>query len=102
MLSKGALSFCFISLLHIADQATRRFCKNCSDAELYPRAARIGKSIEGFIPITSSDTLTLVLDALSSLLVVQHGTWVTVELAQTLVPAVLSVYAKGAQGTRPP
>ena len=76
----------------------RRFCKNCSDSEVFPRAARICKNIEGFIPITSSDTLTLVLDALSALLLVHQGAWLTVELAGTIVPAVLSVWVKGVQG----
>jgi importin-9 len=75
------------------------FCKNCSDSEVFPRAPRICKSIEGFIPITSSDTLTLVLDALSTLLLVHRGTWLTIELVETLVPAVLNVWSKGVQGT---
>ena len=75
------------------------FCKNCSDSEVFPRASRICKSIEGFIPVTSSDTLTLVLDALSVLLLVHRGSWLTVELAETVVPAVLNVWGKGVQGT---
>lgn len=76
-----------------------RFCKNCAETEVTPRVPRICKSIEGFIPITASDTLTLVLDALSALLLAQRGTWLSVELAETLVPAVLNVWAKGVQGT---
>ncbi|GJE89716.1 ARM repeat-containing protein [Phanerochaete sordida] len=80
-----------------AIRAVQGFCKNCSDSEVFPRASRICKSIEGFIPITSSDTLTLVLDALSALLLVHRGTWLTVELADTTVSAVLNVWVKGVQ-----
>ncbi|KIP03840.1 hypothetical protein PHLGIDRAFT_31632 [Phlebiopsis gigantea 11061_1 CR5-6] len=78
-------------------RAVQGFCKNCAETEVVPRAPRICKSIESFIPITASDTLTLVLDALSTLLLVQRGTWLTVELAEALVPSVLNVWAKGAQ-----
>ena len=85
----------------IINIAGPRFCKNCAETEVAPRAPRICKSIESFIPITASDTLTLVLDALSTLLLVQRGTWLTVDLAEALVPAVLNVWAKGAQGTLP-
>lgn len=80
-----------------AIRAVQGFCKNCSDSEVFPRASRICKSIEGFIPVTSSDTLTLVLDALSVLLLVHRGSWLTVELAETVVPAVLNVWGKGVQ-----
>ena len=38
------------------------FCKNCAETEVAPRAPRICRSIESFILITASDTLTLVLD----------------------------------------
>lgn len=49
--------------------------------------------------MTTSDTLTLVLDALSTLLRVHSGAWLTVELADTLVPAVLNLWTRNAQGT---
>jgi hypothetical protein len=63
-----------------------------------PRAARICKSVEAFLPITTSDTLSLVLDALSTVTQVNKGSWLTPRLAESLVPALLNTWVKNVQG----
>ncbi|KAI0347862.1 ARM repeat-containing protein [Trametopsis cervina] len=80
-----------------AIRAIRNFCTECPDTAIVPRAAQISKNIEIFLPIVTSDTLSLVLDALSALVRVQKGSWLTPQLVETLVPAILNTWVKNVQ-----
>ncbi|THG95659.1 hypothetical protein EW026_g6034 [Hermanssonia centrifuga] len=71
--------------------AAKGFCKNSGVSTVVPRAPRICKCIEGFVQITTADTLTLIQETLSALLSVQEGQWMTVQLAESLIPATLNV-----------
>ena len=60
-------------------------------------AARIAKDIGPFLPVTSEDTLTLVLETLAVVVQIDDGKWITEELARALVVAVLEVWIWGSR-----
>ncbi|KAF8167572.1 armadillo-type protein [Crassisporium funariophilum] len=76
-----------------AVKAVHNFCQGGDDSALVPFAPRIAKDLAPFLLTTSEDTLSLVLETLSVVIEVQ-GTWLTAELAGSLVNASLEVWNK--------
>ncbi|KAI0325407.1 ARM repeat-containing protein [Cubamyces sp. BRFM 1775] len=77
-----------------AVKAIHNFCQNIDDAVAVPMAPRIAKDIGPFLPVTSEDTLTLVLETLAVVVQIDDGKWVTEDLARSIVAAVLDVWMK--------
>jgi hypothetical protein len=73
------------------------FCQNIAHSSLGPLAPRIAKDLGPFLLVTSEDTLTLVLEALSVVIEIE-GDWMTTQLAGDLVTAVLDVWTKNVKG----
>lgn len=73
------------------------FCQNIAHSSLGPLAPRIAKDLGPFLLVTSEDTLTLVLEALSVVVEIE-GDWMTAQLAGDLVTAVLDVWMKNVKG----
>lgn len=59
---------------------------------------RIARDLGPFLLITSDDTLSLVLETLSVVVEVDGSKWLIPELANTLVLAILEVWAKNNKG----
>lgn len=74
--------------------AYRSFCQNVDDAVAVPLAPRIAKDIGPFLPVTSEDTLTLVLETLAVVVQIDDGKWITEDLARAIVLAILDVWMK--------
>ena len=70
------------------------FCQNIDDSVAVPYAPRIAKDIGPFLPVTSEDTLTLVLETLAVVVQIDDGKWITEDLARALVVAILDVWMK--------
>lgn len=68
------------------------------DDVLTPVAPTIAKDLGPFLMLTSEDTLSLVLETLSSVVEVGNGSWVTPELAESLVTAMLHVWGLNNKG----
>ncbi|KAH9923163.1 armadillo-type protein [Epithele typhae] len=81
-----------------AVKAIHNFCQNIDDAVSVHMAARIAKDIGPFLAVTSEDTLTLVLETLAVVVQIDDGKWITKDLAQALVAAVLDVWMKNNKG----
>ncbi|KAF8079173.1 armadillo-type protein [Lyophyllum atratum] len=77
-----------------AVKAIHNFCQGGEDSALVNFVPRIAKDLGPFLFVTSDDTLSLVLETLSVVLEVEKGKWITVELADSLVLAVLEVWNK--------
>ena len=73
------------------------FCQDITHSSLRPLAPRIAKDLGPFLLITSEDTLSLVLEALSVVVEIE-GDWITPQLAGDLVTAVLDVWRKNVKG----
>lgn len=69
-----------------------------SDSLLVSVAPRIAQDIGPLLLVTSEDTLTLVLETLSVVVDIEKAKWVTVELAHSIVEAVLQVWVKFNKG----
>ena len=69
------------------------------DSVLLPVAFRITKDLGPFLLATTEDTLSLVLETLSSVLDIGKGTWITSELAEQIVAATLQVWINNNKGT---
>ena len=74
------------------------FCQGADDSALTPFAPRIAKDLGPFLLATTEDTLSLVLETLSVVIEVGGSTWLTPELASSLVVAVLEVWMKNTKG----
>ncbi|RDX47886.1 ARM repeat-containing protein [Lentinus brumalis] len=77
-----------------AVKAIHNFCQNVDDPVALPFAPRIAKDIGPFLPVTSEDTLTLVLETLAVIVQIDNGKWITEDLARALVTAILEVWMK--------
>ncbi|KAI0721417.1 ARM repeat-containing protein [Cerioporus squamosus] len=77
-----------------AVKAIHNFCQNVDDPVALPFAPRIAKDIGPFLPVTSEDTLTLVLETLAVIVQIDDGKWITEDLARALVTAILEVWMK--------
>ncbi|RPD64798.1 ARM repeat-containing protein [Lentinus tigrinus ALCF2SS1-6] len=77
-----------------AVKAIHNFCQNVDDPVSLPFAPRIAKDIGPFLPVTSEDTLTLVLETLAVIVQIDDGKWITEDLARALVSAILEVWMK--------
>lgn len=65
---------------------------------LMPVAFRIAKDLGPFLLLTTEDTLSLVLETLSSIMSLGKATWITPELAEQLSTAMLEVWVKNNRG----
>ncbi|KAI5998077.1 armadillo-type protein [Pisolithus albus] len=77
-----------------AVKAIHNFCEGAEDSAVRPFAPRITQDLGPFLLVTTEDTLSLVLEAMSVVLEVDKGSWLSQDLASTLVIAVLEVWAK--------
>ncbi|KAJ7610789.1 armadillo-type protein [Roridomyces roridus] len=77
-----------------AVRAIHNFFQGGDASALSPFAPRIAKDLGPFLLVTSDDTLSLVLETLSAVLQVDKGSWLTIELANSLVLAILEVWTK--------
>ena len=59
---------------------------------MVPFVARIAKDLGPFLLDTSDDALSLVLETMSVVVQVDDGKWLTTDLAQSLVVALLDVW----------
>ena len=60
--------------------------------------SRIAQDLGPFLLVTTEDTLSLVLETMSVVLDVGSGQWLTTDLANSLVLAVLEVWGKNNKG----
>ncbi|KAI0726869.1 ARM repeat-containing protein [Fomitopsis betulina] len=77
-----------------AVKAVLNFCKDISDSLLEPVAPRIAMAVGPFLSVTSEDTLSLVLEALLTIVEIRKCAWMTQDLATSLVSAVLDIWTK--------
>ncbi|KAJ6575462.1 armadillo-type protein [Mycena capillaripes] len=77
-----------------AVRAVHNFFQGGDGSTLSPFAPRIAKDLGPFLLMTSDDTLSLVLETLSVVVQVDKGRWLTIELADSLVHAILEVWTK--------
>ncbi|EPS97853.1 hypothetical protein FOMPIDRAFT_1037743 [Fomitopsis schrenkii] len=77
-----------------AVKAVLNFCKDISDGLLEPVAPIIARAVGPFLSVTSEDTLSLVLEALLTILEIRECAWMTQDLATSLVSAVLDIWMK--------
>ncbi|KAI6012635.1 armadillo-type protein [Pisolithus orientalis] len=77
-----------------AVKAIHNFCEGAEDSAVRPFAPRITQDLGPFLLVTTEDTLSLVLEAMSVVLDVDKGSWLSQDLANSLVIAVLEVWAK--------
>ncbi|KAJ7459076.1 armadillo-type protein [Mycena galericulata] len=77
-----------------AVRAVHNFFQGGDVSTLSPFAPRIAKDLGPFLLITSDDTLSLVLETLSVVVQVDKGSWLTTESADSMVAAILEVWAK--------
>ncbi|PFH48408.1 hypothetical protein AMATHDRAFT_65585 [Amanita thiersii Skay4041] len=75
-----------------AVKAVHNFCQEGNESLLLPYASRIAKDLCPFLPITNEDTLLLVLETISSVLEIDKAKWLDIELANSLVYAILQVW----------
>jgi hypothetical protein len=78
------------------------FCLGGDESALIAFVPRIAKDLGPFMFMTSDDTLSLVLETLSVIAQVDKGSWMTTELADSLVLAVLDVWNKNNKGAAVP
>lgn len=74
------------------------FCQGGEESAIEPFVVRIAKDLGPFLMMTSEDTLTLVLETLSVILQVAKGSWVTPDLADSIVIAMIEVWSKNNKG----
>ncbi|KAG5349551.1 hypothetical protein C0989_003209 [Termitomyces sp. Mn162] len=77
-----------------AVKAVHNFFQGDAEFSLAILAPRVTKGLGPFLYITSEDTLSLVLETLSVVLEVEKAKWLTVEMADSLVLALLEVWNK--------
>ena len=65
---------------------------------MVPFVARIAKDLGPFLLDTSDDALSLVLETMSVVVQVDDGKWLTTDLAQSLVVALLDVWKNNNKG----
>ncbi|KAI5119706.1 hypothetical protein M0805_001421 [Coniferiporia weirii] len=75
-----------------AVKAIQNFASGMDDSVILPVAFRVAKDLGPFLLVTTEDTLSLVLETLSSVVDIGKGTWITPELAEQLVTAMLQVW----------
>jgi len=74
------------------------FCSVPSDKSIAPLAPRIVAALAPFMSSVTEDALALVLEALSTVTQVDDGSWLTPELATTIVQMLLSTYERNVNG----
>ncbi|KAH7915756.1 armadillo-type protein [Hygrophoropsis aurantiaca] len=78
-----------------AVKAVHNFCQGSGDDKaIAPFVSHIAQDLGPFLLLTTEDALSLVLETMSVLLDVEKGKWLTNDLANSLVLAVLEVWAK--------
>jgi len=74
------------------------FCQGGEDSALTSFASRIAQDLGPLLLVASEDTLSLILETLSVVLEVDQGKWLSPELADSLVSALLDVWGKNNKG----
>ncbi|KAG6380709.1 armadillo-type protein [Boletus reticuloceps] len=77
-----------------AVKAVHNFCQGAEDSALKPYVSRIAQDLGPFLLLTTEDTLSLVLSTMSVVLDVDKASWLTTDLASSLVLATLEVWTK--------
>ncbi|KAG2136547.1 armadillo-type protein, partial [Suillus bovinus] len=77
-----------------AVKAIHNFCEGAEDSAIMPFVSRIAQDLGPFLLVTTEDTLSLVLETMSVVLDVNRAQWLTTDLSNSLVLAVLEVWAK--------
>ncbi|KAK7063933.1 ARM repeat-containing protein [Favolaschia claudopus] len=77
-----------------AVRAVHNFFQNGDASTLAPFAPRIAKDLGPFLLVTSEETLSLVLETLSVVVGVDKGSWISPDIADSLVLATLEVWTK--------
>jgi hypothetical protein len=77
----------------------RSFCQGGEDSALTPFASRIAQDLGPLLFVASEDTLSLILETLSVVLEVNQGKWLSAELGDSLVSALLEVWSKNNKGS---
>ncbi|KXN85718.1 Importin-9 [Leucoagaricus sp. SymC.cos] len=77
-----------------AIKAVHNFFQGGEDGALAPFAPRIAKDLGPFLSGATEDTLSLVLETLSVVVEVDKGSWVTPDIASSLIQAILDVWHK--------
>ncbi|KAA1471630.1 ARM repeat-containing protein [Dentipellis sp. KUC8613] len=77
-----------------AVKAIHNFCEGIEDSALVSVAPRITRDLGPFLLQTTEDTLSLVLETLGVVVAVDGSKWLTVDLANDLVLALLEVWTK--------
>ncbi|KIM47710.1 hypothetical protein M413DRAFT_62252 [Hebeloma cylindrosporum] len=77
-----------------AVKAIHNFCQGGEDSALTSFASRIAQDLGPLLLVTSEDTLSLILETLSVVLEVDQGKWLSPELADSLLGALLDVWGK--------
>ncbi|KAJ8502778.1 hypothetical protein ONZ45_g11445 [Pleurotus djamor] len=80
-----------------AVKAVKKFCQAADDKNLQPYVERITKDLGPFLLVTSEELLSLVLDTLSVVIKVSSGSWISHDLASSLVIALLDVWSKNSK-----
>ncbi|EJD03488.1 ARM repeat-containing protein [Fomitiporia mediterranea MF3/22] len=75
-----------------AVKAIQNFASGMDESILLPVAFQIAKDLGPFLLVTNEDTLSLVLETLSSVVNVGKGAWISPELAEQLSTAMLRVW----------
>ena len=88
----------FISRRGVLIYMSYSFCLGIDDATLTPFMPRVAKDLGPFLLLTSEDTLSLVLETLSMVVVTDGSRWLSLDLASSLVHAVLEVWTKNNKG----
>ncbi|CCA73674.1 related to KAP114-Member of the karyopherin-beta family, nuclear import [Serendipita indica DSM 11827] len=77
-------------------KAVRNFCSIPDDKPIAPMGPRIVAALSPFMTSVTEDSLALVLEALSTVVQVDGGKWLTPELATQVVQLMLQTYARNA------
>ena len=74
------------------------FCTQMDESVLVSEAERMAKDVGPFLLLTNEDTLSLVLETLSSIVRINNGVWMNPDLAESLVTAMLQVWVNNNKG----
>ncbi|KIY50482.1 ARM repeat-containing protein [Fistulina hepatica ATCC 64428] len=77
-----------------AVKAIFNFCSRTDDAALVPLGPRMIKDLGPFLLATTEDTLSLVLETVSTVVDIAEGEWMDISLSESLITALLEVWAK--------
>ncbi|KAI0082121.1 ARM repeat-containing protein [Panus rudis PR-1116 ss-1] len=77
-----------------AIKAISNFCQELANLDVTPLGPRIARDLLPFMVQTSENILSLVLETVSFLVVIRTESWLTPEIASSLIEGVLNVWSK--------